>query len=138
MTPADSVFVDTSGWVALLTHNDAHHARASAAFEELQRSQTVLYTSDYVVDETITTILMRGSHKQSVFAGDALFTSRLIKIISVNPTYLSKAWELFKKFKDKKFSFTDVTSFVIMKDMGLRRAFSFDNDFIQAGFEVFQ
>ncbi|MBK8576475.1 MAG: hypothetical protein IPN90_12650 [Elusimicrobia bacterium] len=73
-----------------------------------------------------------------MFAGDALFTSRLIKIISVNPTYLSKAWELFKKFKDKKFSFTDVTSFVIMKDMGLRRAFSFDNDFIQAGFEVFQ
>ncbi|MBK8870472.1 MAG: PIN domain-containing protein [Elusimicrobia bacterium] len=136
MTPANSVFVDTSGWVALLTHNDAHHSRAAAAFEDLQHSRTLLYTSDYVVDETITTILMRGDHKQSVVAGDVLFTSRLIKTISVGPATLSKAWELYKKFKDKKFSFTDVTSFVIMKDLNLRRAFSFDRDFVQAGFET--
>lgn len=138
MTPMEGVFVDTSAWVALLTNNDAHHPRATTAFEELQRSRTVLYTSDYVVDETITTILMRGSHKQSVYAGDVLFTSRLIKTISVGSTYLPKAWELYKKFKDKKFSFTDVTSFVIMREMGIRKAFSCDNDFIQAGFEVVQ
>ena len=89
MTPANSVFVDTSGWVALLTHNDGHDARAAVAFEELQRARTVLYTSDYVVDETITTILMRGNHKQSVYAGDVLFTSRLIKTVSVGPSYLT-------------------------------------------------
>ncbi|MBK8871812.1 MAG: hypothetical protein IPN19_12475 [Elusimicrobia bacterium] len=51
------------------------------------------------MDETITTILMRGGHKQSVVAGTS-FTSRLIKTISVGPT-LSKAWTSYKKFKDK-------------------------------------
>lgn len=136
MTPTDSVFVDTSGWVALLTDNDTHHIRASALFEELQQSRSTLFTSDYILDETITTILKRGSHKQSVYAGDVLMTSHLIKIVPVSPTCFSKAWDLYKKFKDKKFSFTDVTSFTIMKDMGLRKAFSFDNDFVQAGFDV--
>ncbi len=136
MTPTDGVFVDTSGWVALLTANDTHHARASVLFEELQQSRSTLFTSDYIVDETITTILKRGNHKQSVYAGDILMTSRLIKIVSVNPAYFLKAWDLYKRFKDKQFSFTDVTSFLIMKDMGLRKAFSFDNDFVQAGFNV--
>ena len=136
MTPTDGVFVDTSGWVALLTANDTHHVRAATLFEHLRRSRSTLFTSDYILDETITTILKRGGHKQSVYAGNVLMTSHLIKIVSVSPSYFSKAWDLYKKFKDKQFSFTDVTSFIIMKDMGLHKAFSFDSDFVQAGFDV--
>ena len=134
----EKVFVDTSGWVALFVDNDKSHKKAASIFEGIKNSKALIYTSDYVIDETVTTILARGSHKQSVLAGDALFTSKIIKIAHVCPDYLQAAWELYQKYKDKMFSFTDVTSFVIMKDLNIRRALAFDREFIQAGIELME
>lgn len=128
--------MDTSGWVALFAENDQNHKKAVSIFEEIKYSKVPIYTSDYCIDETITTILARGSHKQSVLAGEALFTSKIIKIVHVYPDYLQTAWELYQKYKDKKFSFTDVTSFVIMKDLNIKKAFAFDREFVQAGIEL--
>lgn len=128
--------MDTSGWVALFVKNDQNHKKAVSIFEEIKNSKVPIYTSDYCIDETITTILARGSHKQSVLAGEALFTSKIIKVVHVCPDYLQAAWEFYQKYKDKRFSFTDVTSFVIMKSLNIKRAFTFDREFIQAGIEL--
>jgi predicted nucleic acid-binding protein len=43
---------------------------------------------------------------------------------------------LFEQFADQPFSFTDCLSFAVMKHSGLSRAFTFDNHFRVAGFEV--
>lgn len=134
----EKVFVDTSGWVALFVDNDKYHRRAVSTLEEIKNSKALIYTSDYVIDETITTILARGNHKQSVLAGEALFTSKIIKVVHVCPDYLQNAWELYRKYKDKMFSFTDVTSFVIMKSLAIGKAFTFDREFIQAGVELME
>ena len=134
----EKVFVDTSGWVALFVENDQNHKKAVSIFEEIRNSRVPIYTSDYCIDETITTILARGSHKQSVLAGEAIFTSKIIKIVHVCPDYLQSAWELHQKYKDKMFSFTDVTSFAIMKDINIKKAFSFDKEFVQAGIELIE
>lgn len=132
----EKVFVDTSGWVALFVENDADHKKAVSIFEQLKEEKTLIYTSDYVIDETITTISVRGSHKQSVVAGSALFNSEIIKNIYVAPEYLESAWKLYQKYKDKEFSFTDVTSMTISKELNIKKAFSFDTDFQKMGFEV--
>lgn len=134
----EKVFIDTSGWVALFVENDKYHKKAASIFDEIKNSKALIYTSDYVVDETVTTILVRGSHKQSVLAGEALFTSKIIKIIPICPDYLPAAWELYQKYKDKMFSFTDVTSFVIMKALNIRKALAFDREFMQAGIELME
>jgi predicted nucleic acid-binding protein len=42
----------------------------------------------------------------------------------------------FFKWRDKQFSFTDCTNFVVMKERRLRRALTSDRHFIQAGFEA--
>jgi len=132
----EKIFVDTSGWVALFVKKDINHKKAGNIFEELKSSKAVIYTSDYVIDETITTISVRGNHKQSLIAGKAFFDSKIIKNIYVAPEYLEPAWKLCQKYKDKKFSFTDVTSFVIITNFGIKRVFSFDRDFQQAGINV--
>ncbi len=134
----EKVFIDTSGWVALFVENDKYHKKAASIFEEIKNSKALIYTSDYVVDETVTTILVRGSHKQSVLAGEALFTSKIIKIIHICPDHLPAAWELYQKYKDKMFSFTDVTSFVIIKALNIRKALAFDREFMQAGIELME
>jgi len=48
-----------------------------------------------------------------------------------------KAWEMFKKYEDKDLSFRDCTSFILMNNLKLRKAFSFDEHFKQMGFEIF-
>ncbi len=132
----DKIFVDTSGWVALFVAKDINHNKAVSIFEELKNSKALIHTSDYIIDETITTILVRGNHKQSVIAGNALFNSEIIKNIYVAPEYLEDAWKFYQKYKDKKFSFTDVTSFTIGKSLNIKKVFSFDKDFQQIGFEL--
>ena len=130
----EKVFVDTSGWVALFVENDQHHSKARRIYGEMKEARYPLYTSDYIVDETITLVLKRGNHKQSVLAGNSILSSGIVSIVSVCPDYMDAAWDLYKKYTDKKFSFTDVTSFTIMKELGIVKAFSFDAEFAQAGF----
>ncbi|OGW77490.1 MAG: hypothetical protein A3K16_03235 [Omnitrophica bacterium RIFCSPLOWO2_01_FULL_45_24] len=135
----EKIFVDTSGWVALFVDNDQNHKKAVSIFEDIKSLKgTLIYTSDYIIDETITTILARGNHRQSVLAGEALFTSKILKIIHVSADYLQAAWGLYQKCKDKMFSFTDVTSFAIMKDLNIIKAFAFDREFTQAGIELME
>lgn len=132
----EKIFVDTSGWVAFFVENDKNHKKAVSIFEDIKSLKAFIYTSDYVIDETITTILARGNHKQSVIVGEVLFTSEIIKIVHILPEHIERAWELYQKYKDKRFSFTDVTSFVIMKDLDISKAFAFDREFLQAGVEL--
>lgn len=132
----EKVFVDTSAWVALFVKNDINHKKAVTAFEKIKKSKYVIYTSDYVIDETITTILVRGNHRQSVIAGDALLSSKNINIIHVNPDYFEDTWKKYQKYKDKQFSFTDVSCFTIMKHLDVNNAFTFDKDFVQAGITI--
>jgi predicted nucleic acid-binding protein len=43
----------------------------------------------------------------------------------------------FSLVSDKDFSFTDCTSFVLMKKLRIEKAFAFDDHFVQTGFELF-
>lgn len=45
-----------------------------------------------------------------------------------------KAWDIFERYDDKDFSFTDCVSFVVMREMGIKETFAFDEHFNQMGF----
>ncbi|MFH1798692.1 MAG: PIN domain-containing protein [Candidatus Omnitrophota bacterium] len=132
----ENVFVDTSGWVALFVRNDINNEKSVRLYNEIKRGKIQIYTSDYVVDETITTIMVRGSHRESVLAGTAILESKIVKIVNVFPDYFQRAWECYQKYRDKQFSFTDVSCFCIMEDIGIDMAFSFDKGFRQAGINI--
>ena len=68
--------------------------------------------------------------------GEALLKSKGLTIVAVNEALLRKSQELFKNHEDKGFSFTDCTSFMIMKAHNLHRVFAFDHHFSQMGFTV--
>jgi predicted nucleic acid-binding protein len=44
-----------------------------------------------------------------------------------------KAWILFQRYSDKRFSFVDCASFALMKRLGIPAAFAFDEDFRRLG-----
>ena len=56
----------------------------------------------------------------------------LVDIEQVTPERFSRAWRL--RYRDKpRISFTDLTSFVVMRELGLRHALTGDAHFEQVG-----
>ncbi len=58
----------------------------------------------------------------------------LSKIGEVSREVEEKALDIFEGYDDKDFSFTDCVSFVVMWEMGMNQAFTFDQHFDQVGF----
>ena len=76
------------------------------------------------------------NHHQAVALGEALFKSKVLSTVSVNEALQRESWEFFKNHEDKGFSFTDCTSFMIMKAHNLNQVLAFDHHFSQMGFTV--
>ncbi len=131
------LFVDTSAWLALHDKNDQFHKQAVEKNFKIKKQRIELITSEYVLDESITLVRFRVSHGAAVIFGESLFNSSIINIVSINNLERQRALDFFKKYKDKEFSFTDCTSFVVMKDLKIKTAFTFDNHFNQIGFKIF-
>ena len=129
------VFVNTSALIALANPSDGMHATAKKCMRKL--SDATLVTSDYVLDETYT-LLRRGRNglKMTIGFHDLIESSRVIEIVSLDEGLREAAWRIFVDYDDKAMSFTDCTSFALMRQRDLTEAFSFDTDFQRAGFVV--
>jgi predicted nucleic acid-binding protein len=130
------LFVDTSAWLALNDRKDQYHAAAVEKFARIRLEQVKLVTSDYVVDESLTLIRMRTFHQAAIAFGDALLKSSVAGLVTISDDVRLAAFELFRKYDDKDVSFTDCTSFALMKRLKLKTAFTFDGHFQQVGFEI--
>ncbi len=128
------VFVDTSAFVAFIDKRDPKHGEALVAFSLVQERNIELVTTDFILDETITMVLSRAGHQKAVEVGEHILTSKALTLIWLDTNLKMKAWEYFKRYRDKRYSFTDCTSFVLMKEMRLRHYIAFDEHFKQAGF----
>lgn len=127
----ERVFVDTSGWYAAADSRDRDH---DAVARWLRRNTLVLVTSDYVFDETVTLIRMELGHPAAVRFGENVQTSAAVHLVSVRTEDREVAWGTFKKFEDQRLSFTDCTSFALMKRLGLIRVLGVDRHFALMGF----
>ena len=76
---------------------------------------------------------MRLGHDPAVQFGRRFLVESVMPVIRVTPEDERRAWDLFRQHQDKRFSFVDCTSFAVMKRIGMRTAFAFDDDFRQLG-----
>ncbi|MCP4681895.1 MAG: type II toxin-antitoxin system VapC family toxin [Desulfobacterales bacterium] len=128
-----SVFVDTGGWYAAIACKDHDH---KAAKQFLSNNQLPLITSDYVMDETVTLLQSRIGHTYAVRFLDALQSSQQIELIYLTPSHIAETIKLFRNRPDNGWSFTDCSSFVLMREYKVQDAFAFDEHFQQAGFQT--
>jgi predicted nucleic acid-binding protein len=130
-------FIDTNAFLALKDSNDEHHKKAKEIAQHLlEQTRKAGITTDYILDETYTILRERAGHKLAVQFGEEVRLGSRMKIIYLNKELLDEAWHIFKKYKDKDFSFTDCTSFAVMQNHKIAQAFTFDKHFEQAGFEI--
>ncbi len=133
----DKVFLDTSALAAFFDRKDRYNVETGMLFEKIALKKIRIVMTDYILNECITMILMRTNHSNAVKAAEFIFDSKAIELVWLDEPIKRKAWEYFKRHSDKKYSFTDCTSFVLMKEMKVTRYLSFDGHFKQAGFTEF-
>lgn len=127
------VFVDTGAWYAVVDKKDPDHSQAE---HFLKSNKIPLLTTNFVFDEAITLIRSRLGWNAAKEFGQRLKDSNFVSIISVKDEDEEKAWEIFLKYKDKDFSYTDCTSFAVMERLKIDTAFSFDSHFQTMKFRV--
>ena len=128
------VFIDTSALVALFDKSDERHTKAATLLQVAKSNKLQFLLSDYIFDEAITTVLVNSGHETAVRTGTFILSSKVLEFIWLNKLQQQKSWEYFQKHNDKNYSFTDCTSFILMKEMGIEHFFAFDRDFLKAGF----
>ena len=128
------VFLDTSALMEKFLEQGTYHARAINGMRRLLREGRQFVTTDYIFDEFVTRMRGVAGHENAVKAGEHVLSSEVIELVDVDRALRGEAWRLFKKYKDQKFSFTDCTSFALMRKFAIREAFTFDADFERVGF----
>jgi len=65
--------------------------------------------------------------------GNAVFQGQVAQLRYLSPQEFHDAWLVFYQYRDKDWSFTDCTCKVVMAQLGVSVAFSFDQHFRQFG-----
>lgn len=130
------IFVDTSAWYAVRATDDRFHDDAIAFYDILKTGRHgSLVVSDYILDETSTLLMdTKGGDIATRFLEEAL-ASKSVRVVWIDPELFHQAIKTFKNGADRKWSFTDCTSFELMNRLKIEQAFSFDHHFDQAGFQ---
>jgi uncharacterized protein len=124
------IFVDTGAWFASFVSSDPDHTAAAAW---LRNNTAPLVTTDYIIDELLTLLLVRGRIAIAMKIGPQLFDQSLATIEWVMPQDIRQAWNVFQTYGDKAWSFTDCVSRTVMERKGITAAFAFDEHFRQFG-----
>lgn len=131
------LFIDTWGWLTLRDRDESRHEDVKEFYRQFRDQNGIIYTSDYVLDETITLLFRRlpfKTAKGSLAKIDKAVKEGYLQVVWVNPERFEKAKGLRLKYQDKpKISFTDLTSMVVMKELGIKDIITEDEHFEHVG-----
>ncbi|TFI53450.1 PIN domain-containing protein [Mastigocladus laminosus UU774] len=127
------IFVDTLFVVALINQRDQYHQRASELADNLETHP--LITTDAVLLE-IGNALARNYKNEAIEIIEHFCTSDEVEIVRLTPELFAQAFTLYKIHQDKGWGLVDCISFVVMKQAEVSQALTFDQHFVQAGFQA--
>lgn len=125
------MFIDTGVFVAANNKSDNNHLRATELMKQaLEGKFGEIFTSDYIIDEAITTALVRTrDHRIASSTGSFIIESPRIRKIYTDVGDFETAWAKFQRLGRKPLSFTDCVSLSHIEKKKIERIMSFDSDF---------
>ena len=133
---ARDAFIDTAGWYALIDRRDSTHATTRETVEQLIHEGARLVSTDYVIDESCTLAKVRAGSRAALQLLDLVNGTAALDIEWIGADRFDRAEALFRKYRDQAFSFTDCTSFVVMRELRIEQALTTDRHFAQMGFQA--
>lgn len=126
--------VDTSAFYAFLDASDANHRAALALMRRLLEGREDLVTHSYVVVETCALVQRRlGADAVRSFIDDIL---PIVRVVWIDEGLHRQATASLLGSLGRSISLVDWTSFTVMRERGITRAFAFDADFEAQGFRL--
>jgi predicted nucleic acid-binding protein len=127
-----SVFVDTSGFIALLDADDSFHGKAVTAWTSYGEGYVTLFTSDYVRLESWALIQRRLGAEAALDFADLILPACTVLTVGEEGFLVSiNEWRLARR---RRLSLVDVTSFHLMRHHEIREVFGYDGHFAEEGF----
>jgi predicted nucleic acid-binding protein len=127
-----TAFVDTSFYIARIMPRDQWHEKASRAV----RPGLTFFTSAFVINETISLLQARGFFSAAIAFLREARLSQDISIIYPDAVMQSEGWDLFARWGPAGANAIDCVSFAVMRKLSIRKAFTFDDHFRVAGFDI--
>jgi predicted nucleic acid-binding protein len=128
------IFVDTSALYALLDRDDGNHPKAKKAWGEFINPENTLVTSNYVLVETFALLQSRlGFDAVRGFQEDMFPT---LHVEFVTPGIHRLGVTALLSASRRGLSLVDCVSFEVMRDLGMKTAFTFNSHFREQGFDV--
>ncbi len=133
----EKLFIDTWRWIVLYNKRKPKHAEIDSYYRRWRLRSGTIYTSDYILDETFTLLFRRLAADLSnhiLESLDEAVRQGYLNLEWISPERFSTARELRSRFLDKPtISFTDLTSMVVMKELGIKFILTDDNHFVHVG-----
>ena len=127
-----SIFIDTSGFIAVLDMDDASHTGAAKTWMDILTSEETLVTTNYVLVETCALVQNRlGMTATKVFQEDIV---PVLRIEWIDKAVHYAAMRIMLAAMSKKLSLVDCVSFETMRLLGVTTAFTLDKHFKEQGF----
>ncbi len=158
----DRVFVDTAAFIALQNRADQYSVEAASFSRELISSRVPMVTTNLVLAETYAWLQRHpaagygaalafhrwfgelssmGTPEGASRAKrmkrrlvEAAGERRPISLLYADASMDGEAWRFFTQHGASGATYTDCVSFAVMAMLGLKRAFTFDEHFAEAGF----
>lgn len=119
---SDKTFVDSSGWYALIDRRDPAHGKAVSMVRGIITGGSRLVTTDYVIDELCTLTFARSGPSAALRLLDLLDQTKAVDWEWIGSDRFAAAKRYFQKRVDQGYSFTDCTSFVLMRELRMTDA----------------
>lgn len=131
------LFIDTWGWLTLRDRRESRHQEVVSYYRDFRLQQGIAYTSDYVLDETITLLFRRlpfTTARESLENIRQAISEGYLILVRITPEHFDQAIDLRLKFQDKpRISFTDFVSMVVMRERDVTHILTEDDHFSQVG-----
>ncbi|NOX61502.1 MAG: type II toxin-antitoxin system VapC family toxin [Chloroflexi bacterium] len=131
------LFIDTWGWINIFNRRESQHREVSRYYQDLRNRGATIVTSDYVLDEVYTLLFKRlptdlASNATKIIAN--AIDDGYLDLVWITPDRFETARELRYKYQDKPdISFTDLTTIVVMRELGISDILTGDAHFTHVG-----
>jgi len=128
------VYIDTSAFYALLDRGDENHREGKRAWMQMLEESYTLVTSNYVLVESFA--LLQGRIGFEAARGLQEDIVPVVHVEFVTPDLHRAGTAALLSASRRGLSLVDCVSFEMMRDFGIRTAFTFDSHFKEQGFSV--
>ena len=131
-----TIFVNSSGWLALYNSRDPNHEAAVQLWEYLRTQPVRFVITDYVMDQVYTALKVFGSLQAAQAVQQLVKNSQLVRPFMVDSVIFDRAWRVFVEDDHPEWTFTDCINFAVIQYLGISEVFTFDSNFTHPGLAI--